>query len=259
MTRRASTGYLILGIVNAICFFLIWNSHRAIDYHAFYSAGRLVHQSFSAVYDISAQRSVLNLFDGDSGFLPYYHPPHELLLFALLARLPYKASLLVWELMGAAFLFGTTRLLSIVLQIPWSRVTVFSCALFATGFSFYEGQDTLLLALMLSSALFFLHREQDVAASAVLALALFKPQIPLVVALALLVNGRWRFFRSFGAFSLAIAAISYSCIGAEGFRNWLSIVKLNEPQEQAWRMMSLRGLFSLAHLRTHSISLVRRL
>ena len=247
MTRRSATVCLILAIVNSLCFFLMWNSQRPIDYHAFYSAGRLANESLRTIYNLSAQRSMLTLFRGEKGFLPYYHPPHELLLFGPLARLPYAISLAVWEVMGIGFLLASTRLLSKILEIPWPHVTVLSFALFATGFSFYEGQDTILLVFLLSSAFFLLHRNLEVSAATVLALALFKPQIPVVIAFALLVSGRWRFFRAFVACAFAIAAGSFFLLGEDGFRQWLSLLTLNEGQEQAWRMLSLRGLLSLMH------------
>jgi hypothetical protein len=243
--RQQALLYLTLATINLICFFLIWNTQRAVDYRAFYSAGRLANESLRAVYDTAAQRSVLPTFSGEKGWLPYYHPPHELLIFAPLARLPYALSFAVWNAMGLGFVLAATKLLSLSFNLEWKHTAVVAFAIFATVFSFYEGQDTLLLVFLLAAALFLLHRNLESYAAVVLALALFKPQIPAVVALALLLSGRRRFFFLFVACSLTIAVASFLAIGTDGFHQWLSLIRSNEAQEQPWRMMSLRGLLSL--------------
>jgi glycosyl transferase family 87 len=103
------------------------------------------------------------------------------------------------------------------------------------------------LVFLLSVALFLLRNEQDGAAAVILALALFKPQIPAMIALALLLHGRRRFFAIFSASSLVVALASLYAIGWSGLRQLLALAAANEPQQQAWRMISLRGLLSLVH------------
>jgi hypothetical protein len=247
MKRQQVQVCLIFASINLIFFFLIWSPQTPIDYRAFYSAGRLANESLHTVYNVDAQKSMLPLFSGEKGWVPYLHPPHELLLFAPLARLPFAFSLAVWNAMGLGFLLTATKLLSMSLNVEWIHVIVVSFAVFATEFSFYEGQDTLLLVFLISAAFFLLHRDSDVGAAFILASALFKPQIPIVVAFALFLNGRRRFFYIFSACSLTIALTSFFAIGGDGFHQWLSLLRYNEPQDQIWRMISLRGLLSLVH------------
>ena len=247
MKREQKKLYFILAAINLFSFFLFGKSHRSIDYRAFYSVGRLANESLGSVFDMAAQKSALLRFTGETRWIAVYHPPQELVLFSALARLPYGLSLVVWSLMGVAFLLGGSKLLAMSLKVEWRETILVSCALFATGFGFYEGQDTLLLLFLLAAALFLLGRGMDSGAAVVLALAMFKPQVPAVVALALLLSGRRRFFYVFCGCSLGIAAASYAALGSNGIHQWLALARSHDSQERGDLMLSLRGLLSLVH------------
>ncbi len=247
MKREQKKLYFILGAINLFSFLLFGKSNRSIDYRAFYSVGRLANEALGSVYDRAAQMSALLRFTGETRWIAVYHPPQELLLFSTLARLPYGLSLAVWSLMGVVFLLGGSKLLSMSLNVEWRESILVSCALFATGFAIYEGQDTLLLFFLLAAALFLLERGMDSGAAVVLALAMIKPQVPAVVVLALLLSGRRRLFYVFSGCSLGIAAASYAALGRNGIFQWLALARSHDSQERGFLMLSLRGLLSLVH------------
>ena len=102
-------------IVNSICglvflFFAFgdvsWTSfERALsgsaDFTIFYTAARLVREyPPSKLYDLETQshvqREVLGAYILPRGFLPYNHPPFEMLLFLPMGYLSYSVAFLVW-------------------------------------------------------------------------------------------------------------------------------------------------------------------
>lgn len=235
-------------LLNLVCVCLLLNAGRLIDYRSFYCAGRLALSSPELIYDSATQtREQLRAFPGQGGGIPFYHPPIELLLFAPLARLPYKVSLDVWTVLGIGCVLLSAKLLSPVTRLRWRDLTLLSLALFPTGFALFEGQDSTLLLLALSTVLFFANRKQDKLAGVALALALFKPQVPLVIALAFLLHGRRKLFGSFCASAGVIGIGSFAFLGRTGVARMQSLVHSQEPLDQTWRMPSLRGLLGLVH------------
>jgi hypothetical protein len=237
-----------VAVLNLLCLALLWRTRTVTDYYGFYAAGRLALSSPQSVYDAAAQHGEqLRNFPDAGGWLPFFHPPEELLIFAPLAALPYRISLALWMAISAACLLMATRLLSAVVGLPWWQLLIASCALFPTCGALYEAQDTFVLLLALCSVLYLAHRNRDGWAGIVLAAALFKPQIPLVIALAFLLQGRRRLFASFFASAAAIGAASAAFLGRAGLERLLAMIRHQEPLDQAWRMPSIRGMLSLAH------------
>ena len=237
-----------IAVLNLICIALMWTTRKLIDYRSFYAVGQLARSAPELVYSAVAQRAEqLRNFPGQGGWIAFYHPPAELLIFAPLARLPYAISLAPWMAMSAGFLLISTRLLSSVFGISWRQLAILAFALFPTCTAFYAGQDSLLLLLAVSAALYFANRRQDTLAGIVLAAGLFKPQIPLVIAAALLLQGRRKFFASFCASGGLIGFASLAYLGRTGLGRLLSMLRVQESMDDVWRMPSLRGLLSLVH------------
>jgi hypothetical protein len=237
-----------IAVLNVVCIALMWRARTLIDYGCFYAVGRLALSSRELVYSAAAQRAEqLRLFPGQGGWIAFYHPPFELAIFAPLARLPYALSHALWMAIGAGALLISTRLLSSVFAISWRQQVLLSLALFPTFGAFYAGQDTFLLLLAVSAAIYFAQRHQDALAGIVLAAGCFKPQIPLVIAVALLLHGRRKLFTSFCATAGLLGLASLAYLGKTGLRQMLSMLRVQESMDDIWRMPSLRGLLSLVH------------
>jgi hypothetical protein len=153
-------------IVHSICglvflFFLFgdvsWISlERALsgnaDFTIFYTAARLVREyPASKLYDLetqsNVQREVLGEYIQPRGFLPYNHPPFEMLLFLPMGYLSYSGAFLVW--------LGVN--LCSICCLPWTLAKVrwssgqancdsaFGRALFFPFFAcLIQGQDSIL-------------------------------------------------------------------------------------------------------------------
>jgi hypothetical protein len=244
MIRRDLDAYVFVAILNAAVFFLFSTQQLKLDYKAFYSAGRVAIVSPANVYNSDRQFSSAGLWDSKDKSLTYYHAPHELLIFGPLSLLPYRMSLAIWRLLSATCFSLACFLLARVYELPFKQTVVFSAALFGVTFCLLEGQDSLLLLLLLSTSLYLARNGSDLSAGCLLGIALFKPQVPIVVAIAMFISGRRRFSSGFLSTAIFIAVASFAVIRTDGSREMLELLHVAEMREVPGQMISLRGLFS---------------
>jgi alpha-1,2-mannosyltransferase len=137
---------------------------------------------------------------GNDDFYAFAYPPSALLIVYPLALLPYLWSLAVWLATG----------LGLYLQALWrilpQRLTLLAGLAFPAVFiTLGHGQNALLSAGILASALNLLERRPAVA-GALIGLLTYKPQLGLLIPLALACGGHWR----------ALAAAAFSALGLAG-------------------------------------------
>jgi hypothetical protein len=125
-----------------------------------------------------------------------------------------------------------------------NRLTVVGlvASLFAVPLCLMLGQDSLLLLLIASACFYLLRRNADVMAGIVLSLALFKPQLPVILALALLAFRRTRFAISFFSAASVLTVASLAYVGREGLRKLLECTRLAEEYLPIYSMPTVRGL-----------------
>ena len=144
-------------------------------------------------------------------FYAWAYPPIALLLVAPLALLPYLWSLAAWLLFG----------LGVYLQALW-RILPRGLAL-AAGLAFpavfitiAHGQNALLSAGLVGTGLALLSA-QPVAAGIALAALAFKPQLGILLPLALAAGGHWRAFASAAA---TVALLAGATAALYGIATW---------------------------------------
>jgi hypothetical protein len=221
------TAVLVLLVSTNFGLFLV--VHSQIDFPAFYNAGVIARTNSHQLFNLSTQQQFAN-------FMPFYHLPHEAFLFAPLSLLPYQEALQIWRVLNLVFLIVGLRLLREKLLL--------GLAMFAVPFCLYEGQDSCLLFLLVAISLYLLERN-EFTSGAILALAVFKPQIPVVIALALLINGRKRFASGFALGTAALCMVSGAILGLSGISGYINIIRVTDPHETPTKMISIRGLFAL--------------
>jgi hypothetical protein len=223
--------YFLCAAINVALFSVI---HSQIDFPAFYNVGQIAISTPSLIYNLHVQQSFAN-------YMPFYHLPHEVLLFAPLSLLPYAWAFWAWRFINLASLVLGVKLLG-----NFRNDLLPALAMFAVPFCLFEGQDSCILFLLLAASLHELERN-ELLAGALLALATFKPQIPVVIAFALLIAGRKAFAAAFFVTSALIAALSISVIGVAGVSSYLEILRVTDPNETPSKMVSIRGLIALVH------------
>ncbi len=186
---------------------ILWRVRSSIfegygDFASFYTAGSIVRMGQSArLYDPVLQWKVQQEFASKvkirRGPLPYIRPPFESLLFLPLAYLNYRTAWMVWLVFKVALVL----ILPFVLPPPTCGCgmlkthvfrTLICFAFFPVGFDMLQGQDSILLLIILAFSLRLMLRGATVRSGAVMALGLFKFHliIPLLLTLAFARKGR---------------------------------------------------------------------
>lgn len=174
------------------------------DFRSFWAASRLAlaHDPMGA-YRPQVHYGVERAIPGQAGagWAAFFYPPIFLLICLPLALLPFW-----WSALGWVVATGALLLLSIRDVLPRSRPAWLLALCFpAAWMSAASGQSAVLAAALLAQAAQWLDRRPVLAGVCLGGLA-FKPQLGLVVPVALVAARRWR--------SVAAAAATVGCLAA---------------------------------------------
>ena len=207
--------------------FFLWSVRGRIwradpDFTVFYTAAKTLRAGLGLqLYESGTQRAVQQEFASDSdirhGALPYIHPPFEALLFLPFTFLRYSSAFLLWNLLNLFFLALLARVLrdwvECLCAVPAWEIVAACLAFFPILANFHQGQDAILLLLMVVLACRALDRRSHFVAGCWLGLGVFKYHLILPLALILVIwNGR-RLLAGFAAMASALAAISVGLVG----------------------------------------------
>ena len=179
-----ATAFAILFAVFAV--WAVWLNHaepKGGDFLSFWAAGRLTLQGTPALaYDLAANEQVrLDILARDAP-LPFGYPPPFLLAIAAFAFKPFWAAFATWVLVGSALYLAASRRFA---AFPYSAAqpTVFVNAVsgqngFLSSAAFLGGMS------MLASRPFL--------AGVVLGFLSLKPQLALLLPVALIAGREWR-------------------------------------------------------------------
>lgn len=188
----------------------MWGKPLGYDFITFWSASYLTLRghaadAFNAKEIFLAQRVAT---PGETIFL-WHYPPTFQLLSAPLSLMPYIVSYLAF--IGAtlaAFVLTTRRLLgnSEAVWLLLASPAVYICVL--------HGQNSFLSAAIFASAILLIEK-RPVMAGICLGLLAYKPQLGILLPLALALAGQWRVFFATAATALAFAGISTLVFGID--------------------------------------------
>jgi hypothetical protein len=235
----------------------VWDGLRsfeltAADYSTFFVAGKLLDAGrVRELYDLGAQAGMhLNAHYWRVP-LPYIHPPYEAVLFAPLAQLPYLASYTAWNLCGVAMLaWMVWRLyprLDALKEVSSLFLFVLALAFWPNVMVLQQGQDSILVAALVTEAYLQLKQGREERAGLLLALCLFKFQLVLPLVACFALNRQWRLVKSFALVAAGLVAISFAMIGRSGIARYLKLLaSLHHLPLSAYAnpgpMPNLRGL-----------------
>ena len=195
------------------------DSLKGTDFPDFYCAGRMLADGHGhQLYDPELQREYQARYAGRVGTL-YIHPPFEAVLYAGLTWLPLKLAYVLWWFFNYAALAVAMRLLVKQTQLTWDwRVLVVASLTFVPCLlCFLQGQDSMLLLLVVVLAFTALRHGRDFACGCWLGLGLFKFELvlPLTLVLVLTQSGSARrtIAKGFGLVALSLAAVSAAVSG----------------------------------------------
>ena len=193
------------------------------DFILYYSASSLLAaEGADAVYDparlAAAQAAILGA-DG-IGYWAWFYAPTLLLLAKPLAWMPFEAALGAWNAVWLGlFLLVAYRVL------PY-RLTLVAALLFpAASDALFSGQNGVLSFALLGAGLLLLER-RPVLAGLLLGFLIYKPQLGLLLPIALIAGGHWR---AVAGATVAVAlyiALGLAVFGAEVWRTYLDALPL---------------------------------
>jgi hypothetical protein len=258
-SKKLLAGIIIVVIITQVAAVMgRWEDIKAgrPDFADLYGAGRVLYHGRSPAYPSRAVKAADELPGAKVDFplqADTLHPPFEALIFVPLARLPYTAAFLVW--------FGCNLLMLCAVPIAlWNKVQrlhgIFSiiALLFGTFFpvvvSLVQGQDSILLLLILTLAYVSMDRGREFRSGVLLGLGMFKFLIILPIVAALAASRNWRILAGFGSACLALILVSFALIGpgaSLGYVPWIlrySGEGAMAPSTNAAVMPNLRGLLA---------------
>lgn len=180
-----------------------------VDFVQYYAASGLTLGGDAAgVYDHDTLfRAERALFQTDPGRWPWSYPPPALLLVLPLALLPYLPALYLWLALGLAALLLVAWWAT---RHPFGPVVALLYP--AVASSLFAGQNGCLSAALLGGGLLALARRPWLA-GLLFGLLSYKPQLGLLLPVALIAGGHWRAFAGAAAATLGFAAVSLAVFG----------------------------------------------
>jgi alpha-1,2-mannosyltransferase len=208
------------------------------DFSSFYAAGSLVLDGRAAdVYNMAAHYArEQQIFGASTPYYGFLYPPIFLLVATPLSAMPYLLALAVWQAVSFALYLSVIG--AIVRRIPvrdklrntlirslWLPVAAGFPAVFI---NLGHGQNGFLTAGLFGAALLTLPA-RPVTAGVLFGLLAYKPQLALVIPIALLAAGQWRTVAAAGVTVMALVGITSLLFGAD---LWLAFAASTETSRK---------------------------
>jgi hypothetical protein len=217
----------------------VFLSGRA-DFRPVYTAGYMVRTGHAQqLYDYDVQKQFQDkLISREELALPFLNPAYHAILFAPLSLLKYRTAyfaFLTVNLAALAICFAELRRWSNNLRAvyPWLPLSLF-LGFLPIAATLIQGQSSILEMTLLLGAFVLLGKRRDFAAGILSALALFKLQITIPIALLFLIWRRWQYLFGFGICAVGLAALSVFLTGTAQTKLYLeSLLSIAGPLSPA--------------------------
>ena len=217
-----------------------------MDFVAYWAGGRLAASGNPAgAYDLALHRSVELGAIPVHGALPFAYPPCFLLLLAPFGLLSYPVAAFDWVLLGFAAYCAALRRWAPI--FPWLALSFPPLMV-----NVVTGQAGFLVVALFVAGMALLPK-RPLAAGLLLGLLVMKPQLGLVLPLALLAGREWRAIAGAAVAALGLVVLSLLLFGWAPWTAWLSNAGLaasiaSEGLAGWHRMASVYGVLRAAGL-----------
>ncbi|CAN7679868.1 DUF2029 domain-containing protein [Trinickia sp. LjRoot230] len=258
--RFYATGVLICYVLWLAIYFVkaVWMprayiSPLSMDFLPFWSASHLALSGHAVdAYNLIALEKIETAAIAHPvGILPWLYPPTFLLVV-------YPFALLPWKIAAALFLGGTYLLFAKAMHTIVPRKETIFLALAFPGAALVEvsGQNGLLTAALAAFGLALLAR-RPVIAGICLGILSVKPQLAVLIPLALLCSRSWRALAAFGIVAVAMLLVSVMAFGTDTLAAFIHNMGMAAGYVESGRAALARipSAFSLVKL-AHGTSLL---
>ena len=193
------------------------------DFAAFWTAGRFALDGRALdAYADPGRDALLALF-GPGDYAPFFYPPTALLIWIPFALLPFVMAALCW-VTGTAIAYAA----AIRAMLPGGSLAL-TLAFPAVVVSGLYGQNSLLSGAIFGAAAVSLSRYPGLAGILLGCLA-YKPQLAILVPVALASAGRWRAFLAAAATAMGLMLLSVFLFGV---KTWMAFGAVL-PEAGSW-------------------------
>lgn len=227
----------------------------ANDFIGFWPAGQLILDGKAdLIYNEAAHKAAGSAVIGYDfeGTYPLFYPPPAMLLFALLATMPYMTSYIVWVTLNPLpYIYVFTRI------VGDPRAILLACAFPALLANVIIGQNGCVTAALFGGALLAMPK-RPILAGVLIGLLTYKPHFGILIPIALLASQQWRVTVAATVTALAMAALSLGILGAgawEGFLNAILSANQNTLTGGRHDWSKLQSLFGLVRVLGGSVDL----
>jgi Glycosyltransferase family 87 len=199
------------------------------DFRLYYAGAEVgLRYGWSHIYDARLDQMAVAALQPSGPWYALLTPAPITWLVAPLTLLSYVGAYWVWvasslAIFGAALWYARPRRHSAALYFIWWA------ALGPLWFSAYEGQVTILVAAAVLAGWRLLETRRDFLGGAILAAALFKPHLVLLLPLALLVAGRFQALLGFVAVAAAAGVGMLVTLHSDGISAYLMTLLVPKP------------------------------
>jgi hypothetical protein len=180
---------------------------------------------WSTIYDHAILGSLSTSFPPGAQYIgsswTYINPPLLAWLFAPLTVFSEPVAYGLWTVLSLGALVLAWHVAAPYTGLAKLTLLLLALALWPVLLAFYFGQPSMVLLALAAIAWWLCARERPLAAGAALAMATFlKPQVVVLVPLALLVSGRYRPVLSWMLFCAVLGIATILTLGSAGLIGW---------------------------------------
>ena len=211
------------------------------DFMTVWSAGQLALSGEpAAAYDymrhLEVQKQALPWGDREVPYFGWHYPPFFMLVAAVLGLLPYGGALATWTAATLPLYLAAVRAI-----VPHRRWLLFALAFPAVFVNLAHGQSGFLTAGLLGLGLLQLET-RPLLAGVLFGLLAYKPQLGVLLPLALIADRRFLAFASAALTTVTASVVSYLVLGEETWRAFFSSVRVTrtvvlEQGAMGWEKM----------------------
>lgn len=212
----------------------------AQDFMVYHTAANAVlHGNVALLFDGQAFTATVNahfatLLAAPLTLHPWVYPPLFLLVVVPFGLMPFGWAAGTFLVAGAACLAAAMRLFARS-RVEWAAGLVALAASPPAIFTVAVGQNAFLTTALTVGG-FGLLRRAPAWAGVLLGALVFKPQLWLLVPVALVAGRQWRVLGAALATSAALTLLSLAAFGVAPWRQWLRLMLGQDPQFQDWLM-----------------------
>ena len=227
---------LFCGIIAAVCWIMVTDP-KPVDFLSFWAAGRMIVDGAGAqIYDIEAHRAVERTVTA-GGLLPFPYPPPFALLVAPFGWLPFGLAFTAWvTLTGLFYAIAARAWMPVRLALAQPSVLV-------NGFI---GQNAFLTSGLFLAGLHLLKR-RPLLAGAVLGLLVIKPQLAIMLPVAMIAGRHWHAVAGGALSASALLLIGLVALGGASYTAFFQILATYTGfvSDSRWNWRELASVYAL--------------